>query len=29
MKPNQLEITRLKREVMKLKAERGILKSHP
>jgi transposase len=26
MKPEQLEITRLKREVIKLKAERDILK---
>src|SRR5271155_418851 len=29
MKPEQLEITRLKREVIKLKAERDILKKKP
>src|SRR5437588_1870436 len=29
MKPEQLEIARLKREVTKLKAERDILKSRP
>jgi transposase len=28
MKPEQLEIARLKREVLKLKAERDILKNH-
>src|SRR5208282_134032 len=28
MKPEQLEISRLKREVIKLKAERDILKNH-
>src|ERR1700737_3456601 len=28
MKPEQLEIARLKREVIKLKAERDILKNH-
>src|SRR5579859_2252625 len=28
MKPDQLEIARLKREVLKLKAERDILKNH-
>ena len=28
MKPEQLEIARLKREVIKLKAERNILKTH-
>ena len=29
MKPEQLEIARLKREVIKLKAERDILKNYP
>jgi len=29
MKPEQLEIERLRREVIKLKAERDILKNHP
>ncbi len=29
MKPEQLEIAQLKREVIKLKAERDILKNYP
>jgi hypothetical protein len=29
MKPEQLEIERLRREVIKLKAERDILRNHP
>jgi transposase len=29
MKPEQLEIDRLRKEVAKLKAERDILKNHP
>ena len=29
MKPEQLEIARLRKEVAKLKAERDILKNHP